>query len=343
MDKKSFDWKWYLAHNPDLIDAGITTADQAYRHWIRYGYRERRLCRKIPNNRPTPTLDKSMASKLVPQKPQFIIMIHVFTVSVLQNLVIHISHLISRYPAYNFFIITNIAEHPDISYREEHASRCRQVFERFRVATKFIQTPNKGGDIGGLLQMIKYMYEHYMNIVNKTSYWMFFHTKGRNEWRQQLCLAISRYPLDKLLNNASVGIIGSRKWVHKFGPNINKSYYDSFARHLRTLNKYYRLDINSDWKFIAGTMFIINRHIIHYIYQSNLDQVYQLLNTLNSVDENWVTMVEENGLDRKDHGNDLSYRWVEGEPLLPDYMIEHAYERLVGLICQHLKLTLIGN
>ena len=342
MDKRSFDWKWYLEHNPDLIESGITTADQAYRHWVRYGYRERRLCRKIPNSR-VARPQKASLTKPVPQKPQFIIMIHVFTVSVLQNLVLHISHMVSRYPAYNFFIIVNIAEHPDISYREEHINRCRQVFERFRVSATFIQTPNKGGDIGGMLQMIKYMYEHHTDIVGKTPYWMFFHTKGRNKWRQQLCLAISRYPLDKLLSEKHVGIVGSRKWAHKFGPNINKSYYEGFISHLRTLNKYYRLDINSNWKFIAGTMFIINRNIIHYIYQSNLQEVYQLLNTLDSVDENWVAMVEQKGLDRKGHGNDLSYRWAEGEPLLPDYMIEHAYERLLGLICQQLKLTIIGN
>ena len=172
---------------------------------------------------------------------------------------------------------------------------------------------------------------------------MFFHTKSNTKWRQQLCLAISRYPLDKLATRPEIGIVGSKKWAYKFGPNINDQYYRNFVPHLRTLNKYYRLNISDNWKFIAGTMFIINAKIIHYIYQSQLEQVYACLNTLSTTDYNWVDIVEQRGLDRKHHGNDLSYRYQEGEPLLPDFMIEHTYERLLGLICQHLNLIVLGN
>ena len=42
----NFDWEWYLKLNADLIAAGMTTESEAIARWLRWGYREGRVCTK---------------------------------------------------------------------------------------------------------------------------------------------------------------------------------------------------------------------------------------------------------------------------------------------------------
>ena len=116
-----------------------------------------------------------------------------------------------------------------------------------------------------------------------------------------------------------------------------------FKYHLNDLCRIYDLDADQKWYFIAGTMFLSNIQIIEYIVDHDLVEVYSMLNKPDSIDINWLTIVtEELGKDPKGAGNDLQYRLVYGKPLHPDYMIEHTFERIIGLICLKLGFKISG-
>ena len=53
-------------------------------------------------------------------------------------------------------------------------------------------------------------------------------------------------------------------------------------------------------------------------------------------------MIKAMKLDNRGCGNDLQYRVKFGQSLHVDYMIEHAYERLIGLICHLLNLKILS-
>ena len=44
-----FDWKYYVNYYKDLRKAGINTKEKAYNHWIKYGKKEKRICKKEIN------------------------------------------------------------------------------------------------------------------------------------------------------------------------------------------------------------------------------------------------------------------------------------------------------
>jgi hypothetical protein len=68
------------------------------------------------------------------------------------------------------------------------------------------------------------------------------------------------------------------------------------------------------------------------------------LNKSNSVDINWLKIVtEELKKDPRGCSNDFQYRLKYGQPLHPDHMIEHTFERILGLICDHMGLQVIGH
>ena len=39
---ESFDWKYYLDNNEDLVENGISTIEDAYTHWENFGKNENR-------------------------------------------------------------------------------------------------------------------------------------------------------------------------------------------------------------------------------------------------------------------------------------------------------------
>jgi hypothetical protein len=96
------------------------------------------------------------------------------------------------------------------------------------------------------------------------------------------------------------------------------------------------------WQFVAGTMFLTRMEIIQYIVSHQIDEVYHLLNRINSVDINWLSVIDKLQKDAKGTCNDFQYRLRYGKPLLSDYMIEHTYERIIGLICQQMGYKIIG-
>jgi hypothetical protein len=274
----------------------------------------------------------------------FALLIHIYNAKYMSFFTKNIQLLYSKYTKDSFDIFINIVY---ISNKQEVINNENMIIEEeLKKIYKpvVIYSENKGGDIGGFLQLCKLLdLDKYNGII-------FCHSKTKDKWRIDLCSSIFNYKYSN--DELNFGLLGNTKWIHTIDPQKNKSNYEKFNNHFVKLfkiydfNDYLESSINkkySDikkWEFIAGTMFIANIKIIKYIIDHDIDYVYSLLNRLDSVDDNWLRIIKEMKLDNRGCGNDLCYRVKFGKPLLADFMIEHAFERLIGLICAKLNLTI---
>jgi hypothetical protein len=268
------------------------------------------------------------------------ILIHIFDINYLHFFIKNVEHLQKKYTPDSFHIFLNIVEE-DVKTSKEQLStivseHCSMLSKDTVVKVRYSE--NKGGDIGGFLLMCKDL----TDTIDKYMAVIFVHSKTNKKWRYELCSAIFNFPFQTIKKSDSIGLISSNKWIKTIDPKVKD--YDRFKAHLTSLFLAYDInDTKETWKFIGGTMFIANIQIIKYIISHNIDDIYMSLNKINSVDHNWLRIVtEELHLHPHGCGNDLQYRLKYGKPLRADYMIEHAYERIIGLICQHLSLKVKG-
>ena len=208
---------------------------------------------------------------------------------------------------------------------------------------KIYDIPNKGGDIGGFLFLIKKVYEDnpdYLTTsnnenINDNRYFIFAHTKTNNTWRQDLCSAIFNYDYKRLLQSKKdIGIICKNKWHLTYKDEQRR--YDPHMSYLKSL---YNIPDVKEWKFVGGTIMTLSSKITKYIYENDIDQIYSKLNEDNSEDECWINTIARLNKDRKGCNNDYAYRVKFNRSLHSDNMIEHTYERIIGLICTYLKLS----
>jgi hypothetical protein len=257
-----------------------------------------------------------------------------------------------RYNSNNFDIYINIVKdnNPYLGGDFELAKkRVEEYIEQIdNQNVYYVFNENRGGDIGGFLLLCKNVVDMIRHPdkdkAKDYKYVMFLHSKTKLSWRKDLCQSLFNIRFAELeeSKNQDIGLMGSRKWVHLFDPKKQQQEFKRFEYHLIDLCKDYKLDYNVPWYFIAGTMFLANIKIIEYIVSHNLDGIYSKLNKGNSIDINWLNIVtNELNKNPKGAGNDLQYRLMYNNPLHPDYMIEHTYERIIGLICQHLKLRIM--
>jgi len=300
---------------------------------------------RLPNPRlPSPSVIEQEHTFPIKLTKPFAILIHIYNTKYLSFFTKNIQLLYSKYTKDSFDIFINIVY---ISNKQEVINNENNIIkEELKKIYKptVIYSDNKGGDIGGFLQLCKLLDLDKYNGVS------FCHSKTKDKWRIDLCSSIFNYNYSN--DELNFGLLGNTKWIHTLDPQKNKVNYERFSSHFITLfkiydfNDYLELSINkkySDikkWEFIAGTMFIANIKIIKYIVDHNIDYTYSLLNKLDSVDENWLKIIKEMRLDNKGCGNDLCYRVKYGKPLHADFMIEHAFERLIGLICEKLNLKI---
>jgi hypothetical protein len=198
---------------------------------------------------------------------------------------------------------------------------------------------NRGGDIGGLLLLSKIIVSSQIDY----KYAIFVHSKNKTSWRQELCRCIFDIKFESLEKTPDIGIISAKKWVYPFDPSKQIDEYQRFKFHLIDLCSIYGISCDRAWEFIAGTMFLAKIEIIKYIVDHEVDRVYTMLNRVDSVDINWVTVVDQLRKDARGTTNDYQYRIKYRHSLLSDYMIEHTYERVIGLICQHMGLKIVGQ
>ena len=279
-----------------------------------------------------------VGSKIKLNKP-IAVLIHIFDPIYISFFVKNINFLHTKYTSDSIHVYINIVEEDNPTYKGTELrnyinNQCSQIDNGIRI--EIFYNENRGGDIGGFLILCqKINPELYNNII-------FVHSKTKMKWKYELCSTIFNYPLHLL--NDSIGIVGNNKWTRTVNLNDKKSDIQKFVPHFDKLFKYYDIDQKTvgSWKFIAGTMFILNIKIVNYIINHNINEVYMMLNKLQSVDENWINMIKEMKLDNRGCGNDLQYRVKFGQSLHADYMIEHAYERLIGLICHLLNLKILS-
>lgn len=380
IDKYDFDWEYYLHQNYDLVCAKINDLNSSYKHWLVIGCYENRVVRRLsqpekiitvklkqtqkfsphltmkylnnkhktlPQTPQTPQTQKNMKLYIKGQSTQPIklnykiaILVHLFNHSLLPFYVKIINQLHQNYEQSAFDIYINIVNQ-DTNYNEQYIQQNIKEINNDNVI--YFCNENRGGDIGGLLLLSKYINDHHKD---KYLYCMFFHSKTNNEWRKDMCQAVINADLVNLPKMDKVGLIGSKKWVHQF--NYQSQYGQHFRHHFDFIEDMYKnsgisADSLKQWEFLAGTIFICKTEILQLLVQCQFATLYSRLNTLNSVDDNWVNIVSN--ILHKDTlgtGNDLMYRKLYGHPLHPDFQIEHAIERFIGAIVKHLGLKILG-
>jgi hypothetical protein len=347
--KKEFDWEYYLTRNPDLIKAGVNTLDKCHRHWVTYGCYENRWVKSLSGQEHQVKLNTNEKFKLthspvlegIDLKFKIALMIHIFDATMIRFFTSYINRLNQTYVCGNFDIYFNIAEennpyHGALSLRQYVTEQLEHIKNPH---VKCVYNENRGGDIGGFLILSKEVIRSGIDY----KYAIFVHSKKNLQWRIDLCRCLFDLQFENLDKNKNFGLISANKWIYMFDPINQVDEYNRFKYHLIDLCHIYELSCNHKWSFIAGTMFLAKIEIIKYLVLHEVDQVYHMLNRPDSIDVNWMAIVEEQKKDAQGVCNDFQYRLKYGHPLLSDYMIEHTFERVIGLICDHLGYRVIGT
>ena len=350
-----FDWEYYLSKYEDLRHADITSLEKAYQHWITYGCHENRWVRflsshkeiqvnlrhgeqLIPHASSKHEPKMSLKLKEIPLLPKIAIMIHIFDTSMIPFFVTYLNTLSRAYPVGNFDLYLNIVEENNPFQGDLKACVKDHLKELMPFMMNCYYSENRGGDIGGLIRLSKEVIASGIDY----RYVIFVHSKTKKRWRNDLCRCVFSINYPRITEDPKVGLISSKKWIYSFDPVRNKSEFERFQYHLIELCRIYQLPQDQPWQFVAGTMFLANIAIIQYLVSHEIDNVYHMLNRLESVDINWLNITQSLRKDTKGTGNDYMYRTKYHRSLCSDYMIEHTFERIIGLISQHLGLKTIG-
>jgi hypothetical protein len=330
---EKFDYRYYLEKNPDILkNLKTVTCFSVYNHWINHGIRENRTHRS--------NKDEICLSEKQKIKYHIAVLIHIFDVKLMHFFVAYLEKLFQKYDSSYFHCFINVVVQNNSSFNENNIYG--EIKSIVNSVKKIIFTENKGGDIGGLLRLINTINDPEF-ICQNYGYVAFLHGKKNKKWRIELCkdiFGIKWEALEDPYSSKAPGILSSDKWKFTFR---NKEY-NKFKFHLLELSKIYSIEVaeTMEWKFIAGTMFLANIQIIQFIHKK-WEEVYDLLNFPNSIDVNWINIIDtcHVSLNRKNCTNDYQYRLKYGKSLLSDYMIEHSFERFIGLICLYLNKAII--
>lgn len=379
IDFNDFDTVFYLATNVDLVPNGIITPQQAYLHWINYGTYENRKVKnlktgeihefkignnikynsniqtKIQNNTritgPKQIIQKDHNdNRVIDDKNinfKIAIMLYIFNMTLAHCFKkSKIDLLIDKYGEDNvhLYIALPISDNPTIDDGLNINDHIKKLYPYKNVFIHILGEYNyldykyhNGGDIGGLVFLSKCVTTQMDENNIKYKWCIFLHTKTNDEWRNELCKGIFNINYNKLTDN--IGLIGSNKWLLIFNSQKNKNY----SYHLDNLCKIYEINLNNNpiWKFVGGTIFIANISIIQKISQYEY-LTYSILNSPISSDNNWISKMEKLGKDRLGCHNDYEYRLKYNKTLLSDFMVEHTFERFIGLISKNLNLKNVG-
>ena len=146
---------------------------------------------------------------------------------------------------------------------------------------------------------------------------------------KKLCRTIFNLSFETL--DPTIGLVSNKRWIYQFNVSLQREEYNRFKYHLIDLMEIYHLQSETQqWSFVAGTMFLARIEIIQYIVSHEIHRVYSLLNRVDSIDINWMTIMEQLGKETRGTVNDYQYRLKYRQSLRSDYMVEHAFERIIG-------------
>jgi hypothetical protein len=242
-----------------------------------------------------------------------------------------------------FTIINNINLYDQISYLKKIYENC-----------VILSCENKGMDIGPFLLNLDYIkYKGYNH-----EYLFKIHTKTFDEFRNNtLNNLIGSH--EKIIDNIQkisdndIGII-SGNIIYKY--NEFKEAFLSNYYYIKKLVKYfYNEDIITDkLEFCAGTMFIFKNKIFDNLNNTKIEYIYNLLNNNETLDYHWYSIFYSIDINNKKkifddyknnkserYCNNLNYNNITNKPGLRDAMIEHAFERFIGYMCNKSGLRII--
>jgi len=212
---------------------------------------------------------------------------------------------------------------------------------------------NRGMDIGGFFALLPHV------LKGSYEYILKLHTKSSAQWRRSLLAPLCgspaqvRFVLRMLELTPKAGMVGARSHLYT-EPRLRKpNYYYIQQLATRFLLPY------TDFQFIGGTMFWVRTSLIAKVFgNTDLHKLIATMNTPSTFDGWWylinyrdtgVTTIEQAARHYQQHGaksgryaNCLDARDKGARRYVPDGMIEHAYERLFGLIVKAQGLTILA-
>jgi len=332
MDTNTLDWELYWQYHSDLRDK-LKCKDEVLNHYQKYGIHENRVC----------NIDDLIG------QIKIALCIHIGNIDVFRNMKIHITQMLIQIPT--MYVYISIIDSIDIS--DEDILDMLNFKDTSRL--KIIRIPNRGMDIGGFLSCLSDIKE------SKATYDLYIkiHTKTDSTWRNQLLKPFRNLKniIRTMYIEKNVGIIGAEEYLLSLSGN--RLTYNKY--HLNRLM--YRLGINQELQdtnlFIGGTIFICSKHVLKRLFRYNINSLLKDLNDENSFDASWfainnpdlqispdesIKYWNTNGkyenrspnlLHKIKHPNTISNHIRDG-------MIEHAYERLFGILCLDTGLRVIG-
>lgn len=199
-----------------------------------------------------------------------------------------------------------------------------------------LKIPNKGMDIGGKICAMDYLFHKKLEF----EYILFLHSKKNNLLRNQWFDSFVRDEpqLDhvlRILKNfpSLLGIFPQDTLINNHYLE-NEFYYQDMMHLLHCDPKSSRL-------FSAGNCMILHKKVLDYIFAKRTRLLYNCLNSSQSFDYNWVKLICERHLQKKNvkglnelysiylkeriPGNQLD---PKNTLFLPDGMVEHVFERI---------------
>jgi hypothetical protein len=321
-----FDWNYYLNIYEDLRSSGIKTQEHAYQHWINHGENEGRECMKhhslfkqYPNlfhkyllglsNSELPIKYEISNETTITKK--YVCSIHCYD---MKNFKHYFGEYLNQFDSLFDFIVTYVEDIHNV---------------RFEYNFTFIRMQNRGMDIGSKFVTVDFLKQKEVDY----SYVFFIHSKSNELYRKRYIqpFILNLSEIRTILSEGKIDAIfnGETYMDYNWGRNYNYMY---------ELISYLGMD-STFFNFPAGNFYIISKEICVSLFTDM--KLYNCLNTFHSFDYSWVKMyynltgdykaVYENYVTNNLYGNNLETKL--GHAGLADCMIEHAFERLMFLIC----------
>jgi hypothetical protein len=214
------------------------------------------------------------------------------------------------------------------------------IIEKFKNII-FLEIPNKGYDIGGKICCLKYLYDTNC----KFNSIFFLHSKSSDDKRKKY---IS--PLIKNIDRIKNIFLNKNKTVLGAFPNllIDCNKKENIKHLYGTID--YRTDIlnflnceNKNNIFVEGNTMVLSKKVIDYIFYGKINLFYNLLNSENDIDLNWMKYkyylnqnidyislenILNNYLNNKNKYLTNDFKALQKNEALRDCMIEHVFERI---------------
>lgn len=214
---------------------------------------------------------------------------------------------------------------------------------------------NRGFDIASFftLSALALQHRNYTMLLK-------LHTKTLSSWRKAVIepLCGSTDAVRKcvaLFADPNIGMVGAQKWLLPMGRS-----WGIYAPHIQSICSLWNVPLR-DCQFIGGTMFWLRASVLRTALEHvPLEQAIATFNTETSLDYPWYVLnypdLPRHGIDSeakalahwKKNGKlenracNIIYARHHNIPVLIDGMIEHAYERFLGLLVRSQNYSVRG-